>query len=147
MSEASNTLLARRWFEEVWNQRRDAAIDELMASDCVGHIEGDDAATPDRFRAFRTAFLTAMPDLRIVIEDTVAQGEHVVVRWRVTGTHSDDGLGIAPTGMPIDMRGMSWQRIADGRIVEGWDTWNVGGLLDSLRLQAAEQARQAVKPG
>lgn len=136
MPDSPNSLLARRWFEEVWNQRRDATIDLLMAPDCVGHIEGDDAATPDQFKAMRAAFLAAMPDLRIEVEDTVAEGENVVVRWRVTGTHDADGLGIRPTGMRIDVRGMSWQRFVDGRLVEGWDTWNIGGLMESLRIAA-----------
>lgn len=137
MSDA-NRALAVRWFDEVWNRRIAATLDELMASDCVGHMEGGDVLCCDDFKEMRAAFLSAFPDLRIAVEDTVAEGDRVAVRWRATGTHQGDGLGLPPTGTPIDFRGMTWMQIAGGRIVRGWDSWNQGALFDTLR-----QAHQA----
>ena len=80
-----------------------------------------------------------MPDLRLEVEDTVAEGDDVVVRWRLTGTHSGNGLDIPPTQTRVDRRGMTWHKIVDGQIVEGWDSWNSGALMETLRTEARRQ--------
>lgn len=126
-------VLARRWFEEVWNDRREEAVDELMAPDAVGHMEGGDVAGPNGFREVRAVFLAALPDMHITVEDVIAEGSQAVVRWRVRGTHAGELLGIAPTHAQVDFRGMSWITVRDGKLHEGWDAWNLGGLLESLR--------------
>ena len=125
--------LGRRWFEEVWNDRRDEAIEELMAADAIGHMEGGDVAGPQGFAEVRAAFLRAMPDMYITVEDVLSEGDQTVVRWRVRGTQTGELLGIAPTGRKVDVLGMSWIKVRDGKLHEGWDTWNLGGLLESLR--------------
>ena len=127
-----NRAIAVRWMEEIWNQRREEVVDELMDPDAVGHMEGGDASGPAAFKVVHTAFLTALPDLRIFVEDSVAEGDSVVLRWRVTGTHQGRGLGVAPTGRQVAIRGMSWFRLANGKLVEGWDTWNHGGMMQQL---------------
>jgi len=126
-------IIARRWFEEVWNGRRDEAIDELMERDAVGHMEGGDVHGPEEFRNGRAVFLAALPDMHITIEDILSQGDRAVVRWRVRATHTGELFGLAPTQRKVGVRGTSWFRIRDGKLAEGWDTWNLGGLLDSLR--------------
>ena len=126
-------IIARRWFEEVWNARRDEAIDELMERGAVGHMEGGDVHGPDEFRSGRAVFLAALPDMQITIEDIVSEGDQAVVRWRVRGTHTGELFGVAPTQRRVEVRGTSWFRIRQGKLTEGWDTWNLGGLLDSLR--------------
>lgn len=126
-------ILGRRWFEEVWNDRREEAIDELMAPDAVGHMEGGDVAGPQGFREVRAVFLNALPDMHITVEDVLSEGDQAVVRWRVRATHTGDLLGVPPSHRKVDLRGMSWVTVRDGKLAEGWDTWNLGGLLDSLR--------------
>ena len=82
-----NVTLARRWFEEVWNQRRTDTIDELVAPDGVCQSESGLLRGPEEFKAKAHApFLAAFPDLRITVEGTVSEGDQVVVRWRATGT-------------------------------------------------------------
>jgi steroid delta-isomerase-like uncharacterized protein len=125
--------VARRWFQEVWNERRDETIDELMTPDSAGHVEGGDMRGPDDFRKMRATFLAALPDIRLIIEDVVGEGDRVAVRWRAVGTHTGDGFGFPATRQSIDVRGTSWLVIRDGKVVEGWDTWNLGALLASLR--------------
>lgn len=127
-----NRAVALRWMEEIWNQRREEVVDELMHEDAVGHMEGGDVHGPAGFKQARAAFLQAIPDLRIEVEGSVAEGDAVVLRWRVTGTHRGDGLGIPPSGRRVDARGMSWFQIRDGRMVEGWDSWNQTGLMTAL---------------
>ena len=128
-----NRALALRWFEEVWNRKLAATVDELLAPESVGYMEGVKVVGPADFHKVRSELLAAIPDLRIIVEDTVAEGDNVVVRWGATGTHLGEGFGIPATRAAIAFRGMTWQRIVDGRIVEGWDTWNQGALIESLR--------------
>src|SRR5262245_61174165 len=99
---ADNAALARRWVEEVWNQRRTDTIDELVAPDGVCRSETGVLRGPEEFKAQAHApFLAAFPDLRITVEGTVAQGDEVVVRWHATGTHHGHGFGLAPTGKKV----------------------------------------------
>jgi predicted ester cyclase len=90
--------VARRWFEEVWNDRSDDAIEELMAPESHGHVEGGDVRGPEGFRNMRDMFFSALPDVRIEIEDILADGERVAVRWRAVGTHTGEGFGFRPRG-------------------------------------------------
>jgi predicted ester cyclase len=110
-----------------------------MTPDAVGHMEGGDTRGPHEFNAGRAALLAAFPDLRLEVEDTVADGQNVVVRWRATATHLGDGFGLRATRVPISFHGMTWHRIVDGKIAEGWDAWNQGALIETLR-SAADRA-------
>jgi steroid delta-isomerase-like uncharacterized protein len=132
MSEA-NRALAKRWMDEVWNQRREDTIDEMLMPNTLGHMEGAEIRGPAEFRQVRDMLLSAFPDLSIVVEDTVAEGNQVVVRWVVSGTHAGDGLGFRATQRPVDFRGITWLRFANGKLIEGWDAWNQGALLQSLQ--------------
>jgi steroid delta-isomerase-like uncharacterized protein len=132
-----NAELARRWFEEVWNQRRTATIDELLTEDSVGHTESGDVPGVEAFKRLHADFLAAFPDLRLEVEAVVADGDDVVVRWRATGRHAGDGLGVKATHEPVTFRGMTWHRYEGGKLVEGWDAWNHSALVG--RLRAAER--------
>lgn len=131
--------VARRWFEEAWNARRDDAVEELMSVDSIGHVEGGEVRGREAFRRNRELLLSALPDVRIEVEDVIAEADRAAVRWRAVGTHGGDGFGFRASKAPVDVRGTTWLTIRDGQIVEGWDTWNLGGLLDSLRTAAAAQ--------
>jgi len=137
MAETDNSSLARRWFDEVWNKRRDATVHELLDPNAVGHLEGLVTRGVAEFLAARSFLLTAFPDLHIEVDATVAQGDQVAVRWSVKGTHRGELLGIAATDQPVAIRGISWLRFSNGRIVEGWDAWNQGRLV--AELQAARR--------
>ena len=122
MSQSGNTALARRWFDDVWNKRREATITEMLHPDAVGHLEG----------------LVTRGVAEFV--PAVCEGDNVVVRWAVTGTHRGDNLGIPATGRPVAFRGITWLRFANGRLVEGWDSWNQGRLMQELQAAAANGA-------
>lgn len=132
MSQA-NVETARRWFEEVWNRRDVEVIGALSAPGSVGHLASGDVGSIDEFKRLHAEFLSALPDLHITIEDTVADGDNVVVRWVVTGSHGGEGFGCPPTGCQISERGMTWMRFRDGQIQEAWDAWNLGALFAQLR--------------
>lgn len=132
-----NRAQAIRWFREVWNERTGDAIEEIMTPDCKGCMEGVGDVDAAGFRAAWSSMLEAFPDLSVEVLDTVADRDHVVVGWRLSATHTGDGLGISPTGRHVNVRGMTWFTFADGRIVEGWDSWNQGALVAELTGVAA----------
>jgi steroid delta-isomerase-like uncharacterized protein len=140
MNETQNSILARRWFQEVWNEGREETVHELLAPDAVGHLEGLEAHGVAEFLPMRNALLGAFKGLKVTVENTVAQGDSVVVRWSAAGNHNGPDLGIASTGEDVTFRGMTWLRFADGRIAEGWDAWNQGKLVGHLRAVAQQQA-------
>ena len=132
MSE-TNRDLARRWFEQVWNQRNAATIDELLHDEAVGYMEGPIVTRGrDDFKRVRAQLLDAFPDIHLHVEDIAADGDHTIVRWRAHGTHQGPALGFAASHRTADFRGLTWLRWKDGQIVEGWDAWDIGGLMQKL---------------
>jgi steroid delta-isomerase-like uncharacterized protein len=134
MSEA-NIALFKRWFEEVWNQRRTATITELFAPNGISHgvaEDGSDLVGPAAFLPFYERFLNAFPDMKLKIEDVIAQGDKVLVRWSATMRHTGDGLGFAATNKPVALSGMSLARIANGQLVEAWDQWDKLAMLQQI---------------
>lgn len=129
---SANALLARRWFEEVWNKKRDETVTELLDPNIVGYMEGVDVRSPDDFLKARAGLLDGFPDLQVTVDDVVSEGDNVVVRWSASGTHKGAGLGIPPSKRRVSFRGMSWIVFANGRIVKGWDSWNLGQLFSQL---------------
>ena len=125
--------LARRWFDDVWNHKRDTAVHQLLGKDAVCHMEGGDFVGPDRFLETRAALFAAFPDIEVVVEDVVEDGDRAVVRWRAAGHHRGELLGIPASGREVKFRGMTWMLFRDGKVVEGWDSWNLGGLLNDCR--------------
>ncbi len=130
-----NKQLAKRWFEEVWNQGRDGAIDELLSPEGVGFglaEAGTEVHGPEQFRPFVRNFRDAFPDLRIIVEDMVAEADKVAIRFRVTGTNKGNGLGFPATGRTIDVTGMTIIQIANGMLVHGWNNWDQLGMMEQL---------------
>ncbi len=81
---------------------------------------------------FSAPFTRAFPDLRLNIEDTVAEGDKVAVRFTVAGTHKKEFQGIAPTGKQISFTVMDILNINDGRITEEWATADLMGLMQQI---------------
>ena len=134
MSE-SNIQLFKRWFEEVWNQRRTTTITELFAPNGVSHgvdENGADLIGPAAFIPFYERFLGAFPDMKLKIEDAIADGDKVLIRWSATMRHTGDSLGIAATNKPVAIGGMSLARIANGQLVEAWDQWDKLAMLQQI---------------
>jgi steroid delta-isomerase-like uncharacterized protein len=129
-----NADIARRWFEEVWNQRRADTIDELLTEGSVCHRDASELRGPAAFKTqVHEPFLAAFPDLHIQIEAILSQEDDVVVRWLATGTHAGPGLGLPAAGRPIRFRGITWIRTSGGKLLEGFDCWDVGGLMVMLQ--------------
>ena len=135
MSEANKQLI-RRWYEVVWNQQSETGIDEMLAPDCRAHgLSGGDAPLigTEGFKAFHRKFCNAFPDLKISVEDVVAEGDKVAARWKATMTHSGDSLGFPASGKKTTMDGSTLVIIRNGKIAEGWNHMDMGGLFAQLR--------------
>jgi len=127
-----NEALVRRWFRDVWKAGGETTVDELLAPNIEGFLEGGDIHTLAEFQESRRQLLDAFPDLDVEVEDVVEQGNRAVIRWRCRATHKGAGLGIPATFKPVAFRGMTWVEIQNGQIVRGWDSWNQGALVQSL---------------
>lgn len=123
-----NKQLVRRWFDEVWNNGRADAIEEMFDENGIAHGLSDDPANPitgpKGYRPFYNVLRQAFPNMKVVIEDMIAEGDKVTARCSVHGKHEGDGLGIAATQSPIDFTGITIVRIANGKIVEAWNNFD-----------------------
>ena len=136
-------MLVRRMFEDIWDRGSLAAVDELLSSDFVRHgpssLEGDISGRGG-FTQLVTMYRTAFPDLRVPIEQQVAEGDLVVTRWTAKGTHGGDLQGIAPTGRPINVQGVLIDRVAGGQIQEEWAVYDSLGLMQQVQAGAQPAA-------
>ena len=124
----ANKALVQRWFNEVWNKGRVEAIDEMLAADGVAHGLSEDAENPMKgpadFKPFHETFRGAFPDIEVIVEDMIAEGDKVAARCVVRGKHSGDHLGVAASNAPVDFTGVAIVRIKDGKIVEAWNNFD-----------------------
>src|SRR5688500_11818168 len=126
--------IARRFLEEAFNSGNLAVVDELVAPEFVNH----DAALPEpgvgieAAKASITGYREAFPDLRLTIEQQLAEGEYVTTRWSARGTHQGNLMGMPPTGKQATVTGITIDRIVDGRFVESWTNWDTLGLMQQL---------------
>jgi steroid delta-isomerase-like uncharacterized protein len=123
-----NKALVRRWFEEVWNKGRAEAIDEMFAAHGIAHGLSEQAENPLQgpggFKPFHETFRGAFPDVEVVVEDVIAEGDKVAARCSVRGKHAGDHLGVAATNTAVEFTGMTIARIEDGKIVEAWNNFD-----------------------
>jgi len=117
MSTEQNKALIRRAYEEAFNQRNLAVLDELDAPDFVCHNASTTMQGLEAFKQFLSLYLTAFPDARFTVEDMIAEG---------------DRLGIAPTGKQVTTTGITITRFANGKGVELWGNSDDLGLLQQL---------------
>jgi len=130
-----NKAVVRRWFEEVWNQGREATIDELFPAEGVAHGLGDSEADvhgPTEFKPFVANIRGSIPNTRIRVEDIFSEGDRVAVRIILEGTHTGHGLGVSPTGRNVSIQGIIILRMVDGHILEGWNSYDQLGLLRQI---------------
>ena len=129
MKEA--TCIGTRWFEEVWNQRKAETIYELLAPHSVAHSGAKNLHGPEAWEQMQRDVLQAVPDLHVTIEDVVSTPTHCIVRWNFCGTAGAPG-GDHET-CPLHYHGMTWFRLEDGKIVEGWDYWDKTAFVQDLQ--------------
>lgn len=121
----ANAEFVHKWFEEVWNNKSEDAVDEMLAADGVGYgLPGGPIQGPEAFKEYQRLLISVYPDLRVEVLDTVVEGDKVAARCRVTGVHQGNGLGIMATNLPVEFTGMLILRVVDGKIAEAWNEFN-----------------------
>lgn len=140
MSLDQNKALARQLYEEVFGRGNLSAADEIMSEDCVSHGPGAPPATGSAaIKAQAERLRSAIPDLRVILNDQLAEADRVASRWTGTGTYSarvELPTGpLEPTGRRVSFDEIRIDRFAAGRIVESWfipdrlTLWQQWGLL------------------
>lgn len=121
--------LARRWFDEVINQRNLDAIGEIYATDYVHHgPAGAEIQGLETMRAIAGSILAASDDRRALVEQQVAEGDLVVTRFVSQGRHTGVFQGLEPTGEVWTTEGIVISRIEDGKIAEDWEIVSHSGI-------------------
>jgi len=141
---AENAALAHRYHMDIFQAGNLAVADEILAPDFVIHSPGMPTELthgPEGVKRFAAAVRTALPDLQFTHEDTIAQGDKVVIRWTSSGTHTGPWLGIPPTARSTRGSGIDIFRIVDGKLVELWQEGDTLGFLQQLSvIPTAEQS-------
>lgn len=127
--EKANKDLVLRYLKELNEGNLEAAV-ACFADDLVGYEPSRDLHGRDGLMHSLAGFRNAFPDIRVTVEDLVAEEDRVVARWAFRGTQRGEVLGVAPTGRRVT--GMIFYRISEGRISEYWGSWDRLGLLQQL---------------
>jgi steroid delta-isomerase-like uncharacterized protein len=134
MSTEENRAIARRWSEELWGQGDLAVADEIVAPDYVRHDAGDPfpARGPEDVKRIVGMLRGMLPDLRIEVQDVIAEGDKVVVRYTGLATDTRGYMGHPPTGKGIEAPAIQIFRFAEGKIAESWAVRDDLGTLRQL---------------
>ena len=136
MSE-ENKALARRSWESVENPD---SLEEVYTPDVVWHNPEGDIQGIEQAKQFVSMFKTAFPDMSATVEDVVAEGDKVVTRITMRGTHQGEVEEFGPpTGRQVEAQGITIHRIEGGKIVEEWNSWDNMSLMQQLGLVPEQQ--------
>ncbi len=130
MSKEQNKALLSRAIKEVFIQGKTSMIDEFFSPGFVEHEELPPGIPPGRegVKQLSSLFRSAFPDLKIKINDMIADGDKVVIRCTWSGTHKGEFMGIPPTGKSVSFGVIDIVRFAGGKMVEHW------GQMDAMRM-------------
>jgi steroid delta-isomerase-like uncharacterized protein len=133
---AENKTLARRVREEIWNGKPLSVVDQVIDVKCVSHVSDpitpDFGSGPEGFKKLVSLYRSAFPDAHLNIDDILADGDKVMVRWTARATHKGQLLNLAATSKRVTVTGIDVYRISDGRIQEMWISWDALGFLQQL---------------
>jgi predicted ester cyclase len=135
---AANKEMVRRFYRDVYVNWEMAAADAVLSPRFTSHDWPRNGRTgPAAFREYYAAMRSALPDARYEVDDLIAEGDRVVVRWRLLGTHKGSFHGIAPSNRPITLKGIAIYRVEEGRLMERWVVSDVYGALEGVREASA----------
>jgi steroid delta-isomerase-like uncharacterized protein len=146
-----NKAIFRRYAEEVGNQHNFEIVDQIFERYIAHQPDGSTLQRgPQDVKRFQGEFFSAFPDFHINIEEQIAEGDKVVSRYTMRGTHQGDFRGMAPTGKEIEIKGVTIFRFSpEGKVVETWDSYDQLSLMrqsTEQELRLARSIQQASLP-
>jgi len=130
---ASASEVAHAWFARAWNAGEESAIDELFSPNVIAHgLSAEPMRGPEAFKPFFRAFRSAIPDITVTVLKTVTEGNLCATFCEVEGTHTGDQLGFAATNRRVKFSGFTLTRVEDGKIHEGWNTYDFLSMYQQL---------------
>jgi len=130
-SVEQNEAVVRQVLSLIDERNLDEAF-ELYALDYIYHGPAGELRGRDGIRGLWDVFLTGFPDLHSTIEDMISEGDKVVLRWRVEGTHTGEFMGVAPSNMKITLGITEIFRVENGQLVEAWDQFDQLSLMQQI---------------
>lgn len=133
MADPSADVLLTFW-QDIWASGRFERAPDLIAPDVIAHDPGlrDPARGLAAYLGTVGAFRAALGNLQLAVDDLLTDEDRVVLRWTITGVHHGELLGLAPTQRPVMVRGMTFARLAQGRLIESWTNWDRFGVIRQL---------------
>jgi steroid delta-isomerase-like uncharacterized protein len=134
MDKDEKVKLVVRIADDLWNRGNIDAADEIMLEDANyygPHMPNGKGTREDWKRAI-TMYRSAFPDSHVIYEDLIVTEDTVVGRWTASATHSGDLPGLAPTGKPIKISGITIYRFVESKISEAWEELNMLGMWQQL---------------
>lgn len=139
MSTETNKTLLEKYINEVWNRHNLAAIDDMLLPDFVDHtVPPGFPQGPAGQRAFVEGYLQGFPDTQIDLNEMVAEGDTVVLRWTATGTHTGELAGIPATGKSMKLPGIALWRFRNGKLIECWNHFDQMNLLQQIGVMPSQ---------
>ena len=132
MSTAENKMIAYRILDELFSQGNLSTINELFSPDIIVHDPDKELRGPDQVEQGITRLRTAFPDLYYTVEDMIAEGDKVVIRFTGRGTHQGEFRGVAPTGKKMIYTGIVILGFIQGRLVDYWAVSDALGIFQQL---------------
>ena len=131
---AEESKATMRQYFGVFEQGNIDLLDELLAPDYINHSPAtpDLPTGPEGVKAVVSMFRSAMPDLRVIIEDMIAEGEKVATYYTLEGTHEGELFGVPPTGQRLSNKSITVERVSGGKIREHWRVSDELGLMQQL---------------
>ncbi len=136
-TEQTNTDIVRAFIESFWNGRDADSLHRFLTPDYVDHAYVPH--TVDGLTGTAGDLSTALPDHRSAIEDVVAQGDKVVARMVLRGTHDGPFRDAPPTGNPVEVNVYRMYRLAGGKIADHWALLDTATLLRQIAAQPSPE--------
>ena len=131
---AANKQLLRRFYKEVYVDWNMEMADEVLSPRFISHDWPEGGPTgPKAFRDYYVAIRLAIPDARYEVDDLIAEGDRVAVRWRMLGTHEGAFGDIPASGKSIVLKGIAIYRVEEGLLMERWVVSDLYGVLQQIR--------------
>jgi len=154
MQNEINKATSRRFVQQIFNDGELSRIRDFVASDAWNHELGEKLTrpgrSPERYADFISLYRDAFPDLRVEIQDQVAENDRVVTSLRLKGTQKNPLLGVPSRGKSMEVDGIRIDRFVGDKIAESWFQWDSVGMLRQLgalpNLRKSETAPTAAKP-